>query len=888
MYSRICAAVVGLLLLGSGLALAATSYTQVFDVAPLTPQPARPVTDWDVAVHSDSVGGTWDTLAASPLEASHGADCGAPPATHHVATYDDAVFFCRNHIMTAINADGGYGVIYLTPPQMLDFSAGEAVLRWDMSTLRTSTRDWVDVWVSPYADRLQLPLEDSLPDLQGPPRNAIHLRMDQPSVNPLAAMFRVRTVRNFVEGDLPGNSYADWLNVLVPDAARRDTFELRMTRTHLKFWMPAYGLVWFDGDVADLGWDQGVVQLGHHSYNPSKACDFNGTCGPDTWHWDQVTLSSAVPFSIIPVSPRSTSAASTVLTFAQPAPEQATLQFAAFGSNVQVSWDGVAWANAPTGNEMKHDQSHADTYQVPVPIGATQARVRASGGGGTALWQARDFSVWSQFPVAPNQRTPTPTRLPTAVPTVPPGLPTVAPPPPPPVTVVPVSTATPVPPPSSGAGVRAVPPGWDWTLDAGTNDQQRAFQGPGAMAPPACDGSQSPTTPPDQYDYGLWQCPDHLTFRTNTYSYGHQFLTAPGLVDFTTGEAVVSWEMSTQQLSGGRDWIELWVSPLGASVPDPDGRYFITAPAEAVYMRMDNPAFFHGVVVRDRVATAITTNGQAHWTDVLTPSGSRRERFELHLSRTHVKFGMPAYNLWWTDTDVADLGWTQGVVQFGQAVYKSNLDGGATNWAFTLPTLSPSQPLTILRGDQQDVRAGAPTVTFAQPAPAGSMLKFIGLGSSQSVSFDGGVTYQRVLPMPVPNSFAGRAFGENTEHYTPYQIAVPAGVQAVQFRGQDVTIFQGPWEAHDIALYASGSPPPPLPPATPTAIPVPPTATVTPLPTATPGPTRTLPPSPTLLPTSTPAPNPTATPAPSSLCALVSLINGLWTITPQAPTVCPQ
>ena len=39
--------------------------------------------------------------------------------------------------MTSINASG-YGVIYLTPDQMVDFSAGEAVVRFDMSTFRTS------------------------------------------------------------------------------------------------------------------------------------------------------------------------------------------------------------------------------------------------------------------------------------------------------------------------------------------------------------------------------------------------------------------------------------------------------------------------------------------------------------------------------------------------------------------------------------------------------------------------------------------------------------------------------------------------------------------------------------------------------------------------------
>src|SRR5207302_8424505 len=89
----------------------------------------------------------------------------------------------------------------------------------------------------------------------------------------------------------------------------RTTFELHLSRTHLKFGMPAYNLWWMDGDIADLGWSSGVVQLGHHSYNPDKACDFNGTCGPNTWHWDNVSISAAVPFTILRATPRAVDSA---------------------------------------------------------------------------------------------------------------------------------------------------------------------------------------------------------------------------------------------------------------------------------------------------------------------------------------------------------------------------------------------------------------------------------------------------------------------------------------------------------------------------------------------------------------------------------------------------
>ena len=53
-------------------------------------------------------------------------------------------------------ADGNYGVTYLTAPALVDFRGGTAIVQWDMSTQRTSLRDWVDVWITPYGQQLQL------------------------------------------------------------------------------------------------------------------------------------------------------------------------------------------------------------------------------------------------------------------------------------------------------------------------------------------------------------------------------------------------------------------------------------------------------------------------------------------------------------------------------------------------------------------------------------------------------------------------------------------------------------------------------------------------------------------------------------------------------------
>jgi hypothetical protein len=296
--------------------------------------------------------------------------------------------------MTALFADGGYGAIYLTPPALVDFSAGEAVLRFDGSTARTSPRDWIDLWISPYDEHLQLPLEAWLPDLQGPPRHAVHLRMDS-TVG--GTMFRTLVVRDFATQEVSTNPGAVYESVLTPSATTRTTFELRLARTHVKFGLPAYNLWWMDGPIADLGWSSGVVQLGHHSYNPLKDCPAGQSCSPNTWHWDNVSLSAAVPFTLLRATPRAVdSGAAPPVTWSQPAPANAHLQFAGFGSNLQVSFDGgSSWQAAQRQAQGQADTSRFASYWTPLPAGVTQVQFRGQGGWWGPQWKVQDISLWA-------------------------------------------------------------------------------------------------------------------------------------------------------------------------------------------------------------------------------------------------------------------------------------------------------------------------------------------------------------------------------------------------------------------------------------------------------------------------------------------------------------
>jgi len=364
-------------------------FLDAFTGRPAVPTPWRGA-GWDVTVHSRNRE-AWESL--EPMAAHHGPDCGAPPAVHPITTYDDAVFHCNDHIMTSINASG-YGVIYLTPNQQVDFRDGEAVVRFNLSTLRTSQRDWVDLWLTPYDDHLQLPLENWLPDLTGEPRRAVHIRMDTTNGQ---SVFRATVYRETAGESLPKRSIIGYEQVVTPSAVRRDPFELRISRTSLKFGMPDHGLWWVDTPFADLGWDRAIVQFGHHSYTPTKDCG-PGPCAPNTWHWDNVSIAPAVPFTIVPGDVRWLSdERGNALTFAEPAPPDSHLRFVAIGTAMEVSFDGGAsWQKAQP-RPIRPGRDVLNTfvaYWTPMPAGATSAMVR----GGNWLageWQARDASIWS-------------------------------------------------------------------------------------------------------------------------------------------------------------------------------------------------------------------------------------------------------------------------------------------------------------------------------------------------------------------------------------------------------------------------------------------------------------------------------------------------------------
>ncbi len=353
--------------------------------SPASPRPfADP--DWDVIVHSRDVA-TWPQPL--PMLAEHGPDCSPPPATHPVQTYQDSVFVCRNHLMTAINGEG-YGAIYLTPAHLLDFSAGPGTVRYQVSTERSSPRDWHDIWVSAFDDNLVLPLY-FLPDLQGPPRNAVHIQLSSDDT------FKATLFRDFKAFDLDRRDSTPYDRVLSPSANARTILELQLTRTRVRFGMPEHNLWWIDAAIPELPFNRGVVQFGHHSYNPTKAPGGR----PGTWHWSGFEISPSVPFGLLHGSlPAVNADTPKRVCFAGSAPEGAHLRFAGVG-DISVSFDGgrTFTAAAPAAQVGPHGEGSPQpalfaSYWTPVPAGTTSVVVRGADWWGGPWW-VRDPSIWS-------------------------------------------------------------------------------------------------------------------------------------------------------------------------------------------------------------------------------------------------------------------------------------------------------------------------------------------------------------------------------------------------------------------------------------------------------------------------------------------------------------
>jgi IPT/TIG domain len=418
----IVAAIISFVVLGgvsvsrsTTVAAAGQPYSFNFLGTPTAPQSVVPAT-WDVQIHKRDQGDYMESM-----NAQHGTNCGAPPATHAINTLAQGVFICNNHLMTAIG-DSGYGEIALTPDHMADWSTGTVAIKVDVSTLQFNTSDFVEIWVSPFADNQTLPFEDNIIDNQGPLKTALAFSFN---ASGLLGTHEgdVSRFDNFQQTDLPRTSAQQTLaSLALSSPTIRTTYEIDISQGHVRFGLPAQNVWWTDTNISPLSFSQGIVQITHHSYNPLK---HDPGTGIDSWHWSNFSISNAVPFAILNGAERSINAGgATTVHFPAPAPANAYLRFSGLGpvgSTYTVSYDGgVSWVSPALQNQIGpiHDE-HFSTYWTPVPAGTQTVMFQGKAWWGGAWW-VRDPAIWAQgsatppLPTAPSVTSLAPSNGPTA------------------------------------------------------------------------------------------------------------------------------------------------------------------------------------------------------------------------------------------------------------------------------------------------------------------------------------------------------------------------------------------------------------------------------------------------------------------------------------------
>jgi len=176
--------------------------------------------------------------------------------------------------------------------------------------------------------------------------------------------------------------------------------------------------------------NQSTVQLDHRVYNAEKACSaeddvFNivhnplgdANCPPNTWHWDNVSIAPAVPFSVIrPTRDFDlTDPSPQTVTFTAAAAANTNLEFITAGQNsaIQVSFDnGRTWlpGRLQPATMPGHDEA-AEMVWMPVPIGTQSLQVRGANG----FWGGYSSSGFNLISAAAGVVRTVPTDTPTPV-----------------------------------------------------------------------------------------------------------------------------------------------------------------------------------------------------------------------------------------------------------------------------------------------------------------------------------------------------------------------------------------------------------------------------------------------------------------------------------------
>jgi hypothetical protein len=366
------------------------AFLETFDGSPAAPVTFVPQDErWLNAEYSSVL----DPYKAAAADLGHGPDCAGPPATHVLQGDPRAgVFRCRDHLMTGGTESMRLALVPAVTSSLAN--GATATLTFDVSTLGSSDRDWLEIWAVPYGDDYPITGDGERPPLRGL-KLVSHLPTAAGATD--SGWWGLTAHRN-------GQESAYWTapccgpkitNSLVPSASTRTKFELKVSRTHVSFRAPEYGLTWVDTDLPAgvVDWDTTMFYLHHSAYTPSKGgeCPASRTdCGHNTWHWDNLQVAPATPLSVRFAQQRLADATSPELRFNRPGAPGSLFRGWVNGgvSGLQHSFDGGAsWQTTPYYRPSDHPEN-MQALKFPVPDGTTRIAFRREGGGAFVVGNA--------------------------------------------------------------------------------------------------------------------------------------------------------------------------------------------------------------------------------------------------------------------------------------------------------------------------------------------------------------------------------------------------------------------------------------------------------------------------------------------------------------------
>lgn len=368
----------------------------------------------------------------------------------------------------------------------------------------------------------------------------------------------------------------------------------------------------------------------------------------------------------------------------------------------------------------------------------------------------------------------------------------------------------------------------NWDLTIHQRDQDRLYEmaempahhGPNCEPPPM-------THPITSFEDNFYICKNHMMTANYGVSkdggYGLVYFAPDRLIDTTADHWFIQFDMSTYRVNPLRNWVDIWIVPFDKNLQlaihefDPDLQ---GAPLEGVQIRLLQENYFRITIHENGNETHLPINNFTQYHHVLDnyltdPVTHMKQRSTFYFGVTHgrLKVGMPQYDLWWHDQEVPEIfsrpAWKDAAVQFGHhsytpdklcefSLFQSNCEQhGADTFHWDNMMLYPTKPFDLVQGTPRLITTSTAVKTFTpeKPAPAGSYLRFAGIGENLEVSFDSGVTWQTATEQ-------GHSKTKQNTHFRSYWMPVPTGTADIQFRGENWWNGQHEWATRDISIWA--------------------------------------------------------------------------------------